>query len=52
MVQVTFNTRIKINIHNKNQTSTMKPILQSHTKARNTARGTDGLYPERIAAIM
>ena len=27
-------------------------ILQSHTKARNTARGTEGLYPERIAALM
>ena len=25
----------------------MKLILLSHTKALNTARGTDGLYPER-----
>jgi len=42
----------KLNIHNKNQNSTMKLIVQLHTKARNTSRGTDGSYPERIAALM
>jgi len=40
----------KQNIHNKNQTSTMKLFLPSHTTALNTARGIDGLYPERNAA--
>jgi len=42
----------KHKIHNKNQTSTMKLILPSHTNALHTARGTDALYPERNAALV
>jgi len=34
----------KLNIHNKNQTSTIKLIFPSHTNALNTARG---LAPDR-----
>ena len=41
----------KLNIHNKTQTSTTKPFLPSHTTALNTARGTDGLYRARNAAL-
>jgi len=37
----------KHNIHNKNQTSTTKLILKSHTNAFNTSRGLAGLYPDR-----
>jgi len=42
----------KHNIHNKNQTSTMKLILPSHTNALHTAHGIDGLYLERNAALV
>jgi len=42
----------KHNIHNKNQTSTIELILQSHTNALNTACGLAGLYPDRNAALV
>jgi hypothetical protein len=42
----------KHNIHNKNQTSTIKPILRSHLNALNTARGQSGLDPDRNAALL
>jgi hypothetical protein len=37
----------KQNIHNKNQTSTMKLFLPSHTTALNTARAIDGFIPRK-----
>jgi len=42
----------KHNLHNKNQTSTMKLILPSRTNALHPARGIDGLYLERNAALV
>jgi len=40
----------KLNIHNKNQSSTMKLIFPAHTTTPNRAHGIDGLYRDRNAA--
>ena len=42
----------KHNIHDKNQTSTLKLILPSHTNALNKARGLAELYPDRNEALV
>jgi len=40
------------NVHNKNQTSTMKLFLPPHTTALNTARGIDRLYRKMNAVLV
>ena len=42
----------KHNIHNKNQTSTIKLIIRSHTNVLNTAPGLAGLYLDRNVALV
>ena len=42
----------KHTIYNKNQTSTIKLILSSHTNSLHTARGLEALHPDSYAALV